>query len=125
VRKTDIRQKLKSSGGSNMLKRFYLFLTLFTALSLSVVLTSAFADQRARAKDRGQNRDGQAKVEGEAAQVFTVPAPGGNSSYLGVYLEEVAPDRVKELGLAEERGALITKVVEGSPADKAGLKRTM
>lgn len=105
-----------------MRKRFYLFLSLFTVLSLSVVLTSTFADQKIRAKEKSPARDGQSKTDSESMQVFTVPAPGTDSSYLGVYLEEVSPDRAKELGLVEERGAIVTKVVEGSPAEKAGLK---
>ena len=46
----------------------------------------------------------------------------GSDSYLGVFLEEVTSERVKELNLAEERGAVIMKIVEGSPAEKAGLK---
>ena len=51
-----------------------------------------------------------------------MPMGFNEGSYLGVYLEEVTPERAKELGLKEERGALVMKVVEGSPADKAGLK---
>lgn len=105
-----------------MLKRFYLFITLFTVLGLSVVLTSAFADQKTKAKETSPNRDGQTKMDSESTQVFTLPAPDGNRSYLGVYLEEVSPDRAKELALSEERGAIVSKVVEGSPAEKAGLK---
>ena len=46
----------------------------------------------------------------------------GSDSYLGVFLEEVTSERVKELNLAEERGAVIMKIVAGSPAEKAGLK---
>ena len=45
-----------------------------------------------------------------------------DSSYLGVFLEEVSPERAKELGLSEERGAVVMKVVQGSPAEKAGIK---
>jgi S1-C subfamily serine protease len=41
---------------------------------------------------------------------------------LGVYLEEVTADRARELKLSNERGAIVMKVVEGSPAEKAGLK---
>lgn len=45
-----------------------------------------------------------------------------NSGYIGVYLEEVTPEREKELGLSQERGAIVMDVVKGGPADKAGLK---
>ncbi len=109
-----------------MRKRFYLCLSLVAALALLVLLTSAFAGQKEKAKEKTKektaNQDAQRKAESDAAQAFTLQGLGGTSSYLGVYLEEVTPDRVKELGLAEERGAIVTKVVEGSPAEKAGLK---
>ena len=45
-----------------------------------------------------------------------------DGSYLGVFVEEVTADRMKELGLSQERGAVIMKVVKDSPAEKAGLK---
>jgi C-terminal processing protease CtpA/Prc len=107
-----------------MRKRLYLFMALFGALGLSVLLSSAFADQKEKAKEKEKTRtpEAQNKVEGEAPQVFTLSGVGGTGSYLGVYLEEVTSERVKELGLSEERGAIVTKVVEGSPAEKAGLK---
>lgn len=59
-----------------------------------------------------------AQAEAEAPLVFSF----GAGSYLGIYLEEVTAERVKELGLSEERGAIVMKVTEGSPAEKAGLK---
>jgi serine protease Do len=46
----------------------------------------------------------------------------GEGGYIGIYLEEVTPERVKELGLREERGAIVMKVMEGGPAEKAGFK---
>lgn len=46
-------------------------------------------------------------------------ASGG---YLGVEIEDVSADTVKELKLREERGVLIRDVREDSPASKAGLK---
>lgn len=103
-----------------MRKRFYLFISLFVTLGLSVLLTSAFANQKEKAKEKARTPEAQTKVESETPQVFAMSGVGG--AYLGVYLEEVTPERVKELGLSEERGAIITKVVDGSPAEKAGLK---
>lgn len=47
-------------------------------------------------------------------------APGGG--YLGVGIQEVTPEAVKELGLKEERGVLIQEVRENSAAARAGLK---
>ncbi|HEU4391744.1 MAG TPA: PDZ domain-containing protein [Blastocatellia bacterium] len=46
----------------------------------------------------------------------------GQGSYLGVYLDEVTAERVKQLNLKEERGAVVTKVMTDSPAAKAGLQ---
>ena len=43
-----------------------------------------------------------------------------NRSYIGVALIDVTSDRAKSLGLNEERGVEIVRVVEGSPAEKAG-----
>src|ERR1700751_1633056 len=46
--------------------------------------------------------------------------PGG--SYLGVNLAEIDATRAKELKLKETTGVEITRVEEGSPAEKAGLR---
>jgi S1-C subfamily serine protease len=43
-------------------------------------------------------------------------------SYLGVYLGDVNPERAKELGLKENRGAVVGRVEEGSPAERVGLQ---
>ncbi len=42
--------------------------------------------------------------------------------WLGVYIQEVTPELAKEFGLKEPKGALVSEVVKGSPADKAGIK---
>ncbi len=47
------------------------------------------------------------------------PTPGAS---LGVYLADVNEARAKELRLSEPRGALVGKVLENSPAAKAGLR---
>jgi serine protease Do len=43
-------------------------------------------------------------------------------SWLGVGVAEVTPEKVKELRLPAERGALLGKILPDSPAAKAGLK---
>ena len=43
--------------------------------------------------------------------------------YLGVSMQEVSPDMADFFKLDNNKGALITSVVEDSPADKAGLKK--
>ncbi len=57
-----------------------------------------------------------------ASQIYEYHAgmPGG--TYLGVNLEEVDASRAKELKLKETYGVEITRVEEGSPAEKAGIK---
>jgi len=47
---------------------------------------------------------------------------GGGGSWLGVGVGEVTEEKVKELKLPAERGALLGKIVPDSPAAKAGLK---
>jgi membrane-associated protease RseP (regulator of RpoE activity) len=46
---------------------------------------------------------------------------GGGSSYLGVDIADVSPERLGELKLKEEHGAEITMVDQDAPAGKAGL----
>jgi serine protease Do len=46
----------------------------------------------------------------------------GSGSYLGVGVAEISAERVKALKLKEERGVEVTRIEDGSPAQKAGLK---
>ena len=43
-------------------------------------------------------------------------------AWLGVYIQEVTPEIAKALGI-KPQGALVSEVIQGSPADKAGIKR--
>ena len=45
------------------------------------------------------------------------------SSFLGVYAEDIDKEKMGRYGLREPRGVGITKVVSGSPAEKAGLRK--
>jgi len=59
----------------------------------------------------------------QSPQVFELK--GGTlvgGTYLGVNLAEIGNERAKELKLRETAGVEITRVEEGSPAEKAGLK---
>jgi C-terminal processing protease CtpA/Prc len=47
---------------------------------------------------------------------------GDGGSWLGVELHEVTGENAKELKLPAERGVVLGKIVENSPASKAGLK---
>jgi serine protease Do len=70
-------------------------------------------------------------IAGEAQ----TPAPGakgnaqtfsfffdGDGGYLGVQTEEITKDNFAKYGLREVRGVAVEKVMEGSPAEKAGLQ---
>ncbi len=46
----------------------------------------------------------------------------GGTTYLGVNLAEINADRARDLKLSQAYGVEITRVEEGSPAEKAGIK---
>jgi serine protease Do len=58
----------------------------------------------------------------DSPRVLELRAGGMGGSYLGVNLAEINADRARELKLSQPYGVEITRVVEGSPAEKAGLK---
>jgi len=47
---------------------------------------------------------------------------GGTSSYLGVDITDVTPERLSDLKLKDERGVEVTMVDQDAPAGKAGIK---
>ncbi|HYL39439.1 MAG TPA: PDZ domain-containing protein [Bryobacteraceae bacterium] len=57
-----------------------------------------------------------------APRVYEFRGGAAATSYLGVNLAEVNPDRARDLKLSEAYGVEISRVEEGSPAEKAGLK---
>lgn len=59
-----------------------------------------------------------AKGEGKSFSFFF----DGDGSYLGVQTEEVTKDNFAKYGLREVRGVAVEKVMEGSPAEKAGIQ---
>ncbi len=108
-----------------MLRRISLIIALIAALGAGVVIAGTVI-QKDKAKTKDQIEKDKQK-EKDKALVETSPGMfalelAGEGGYLGVYLEEVTPERARELGLKEERGAIVMKVVEGSPAEKSGLK---
>jgi serine protease Do len=107
-----------------MLKRKYLIFSLVVALGGLQAGSLASADsQKDKEKEKAEQKD--AWKESEKAWTLAqapLVAFQNTGSYLGVYLEEVSSERAKELRLGEERGAIVMKVVEGSAAEKAGLK---
>lgn len=43
--------------------------------------------------------------------------------WLGVYIQDITPELAKQFKLSSNRGALISDVIDNSPADRAGFKR--
>lgn len=43
--------------------------------------------------------------------------------WLGVMIQKVTPELAKSFGLEKPRGALVSDIIEGSPAEKAGIKK--
>lgn len=106
-----------------MFRRLSLIITLIAALGVGLaVASSTIQKDKTKSKDQSENPEKQK----EKAMLDASPAlfglEMGEGGYLGVYLEEVTPERTKELGLQEERGAIVMKVVAGGPAEKSGLK---
>jgi len=72
--------------------------------------------------DMGVEADKVFDIEGLPSDDDVQVLVGGGGSWLGVGVTEVTPEKVKELKLPAERGALLGKIVPDSPAAKAGLK---
>lgn len=106
-----------------MLRRISLVTLLIAVVGAGVVIAGAAQKDKPKAKDQTETKE---QKEKEKSLFDSSPGwlelAAGEGGYLGVYLEEVTPDRTKELGLKEERGAIVMKVVAGSPAEKSGLK---
>jgi serine protease Do len=97
--------------------------------SAQTATPQAEQDKAAKAQDKAAKaQDKAVKAQEKAAKAEDSAWTGSaiqfnlDGSYLGVFVEEVTADRMKELGLTQERGAVIMKVVKDSPAEKAGLK---
>jgi predicted metalloprotease with PDZ domain len=91
-----------------MIHRFLLLMFLF---SLVVSLVANAQPEQSNYDGAGENWNwGFGSEEG-----------GGGSSYLGVDIADVSPERLGELKLKEEHGAEVTMVDQDAPAGKAGL----
>jgi len=100
-------------------------ITLVAALGAGVAIANATAQKdKTKSKDQTESRDQKEKEKSlfDSNGLVALELGPGGGGYLGVYLEEVTAERMKELGLKEERGAVVMKVVGDSPAEKSGLK---
>jgi serine protease Do len=110
-----------------MKQRFYLLLSLMVVAGLVISVSSLAAEQKEKQKDKVESKEQKRDktfftADEPSGQVFRLEGFSGEGGYLGVYLEEVTAERAKELGLSEERGAIVMKIVKDGPADKSGLK---
>jgi serine protease Do len=97
----------------NLFKNALFGMTLFAA-------TAAAQDPDIFSGLQAQLRE---QLNGVAAQVRELNvAPFLGGTYLGVSLAEIDANRAKELKLKEDYGVEITRVEDGSPAEKAGVK---
>jgi serine protease Do len=67
-----------------------------------------------------QSPDALSGLQAQLRELNVAPFAGG--TYLGVSLAEIDANRAKELKLKEDYGVEITRVEDGSPAEKAGVK---
>ncbi len=90
-----------------MIHRFLLCMFLFTLV--------------ASAQPAELNEESNSNRMGESWDWSYGAEEGGGSSYLGVDIADVSPERLGELKLKEEHGAEVTMVDQDAPAGKAGL----
>jgi serine protease Do len=90
---------------------------IVVGLGVAVLTAGALA---ASPRARGASEDSEPKVRTRRVEVIRVP---GGGARLGVELEEVDKDEVARLKLGEERGAVVRRVEEDSPAAKAGFQK--
>jgi len=74
------------------------------------------------ASPRVRGASEEADPQGRNRRVEVIRVPGGGAR-LGIELEEIDKEQAARLKLSEERGALVKRVEEGSPADKAGVQK--
>ena len=88
------------------------------------MLPAVSARAQKSALDSKQQKPTQVFSWGDAPMIDDEPMHGvfGGSSWLGVETTEVTADKVRQLKLPAERGALLGKIIPESPAAKAGLK---
>lgn len=92
--------------------------TMAALLGSALIVTgAALAQEKTERADEPEH--GVRVIAGAPGAVFLA---GQSGAYLGVRLAEVDDEAVGRLGLSEERGALVLEVVEGTPAEKAGLQ---
>jgi serine protease Do len=103
-----------------MMTRNKLALVAALILSLGVVAGGiAYAQETLAPPDMEAIEEGQ--EPGADPSTFTFFVDGG--AFLGVHAEEITKENMGRYGVRETRGVGVTQVVQGSAAEKAGLKK--
>jgi serine protease Do len=103
-----------------MLKRHSIIFSLILVACVNAALAQGAATTQDKEKEKEKAKADEWALA--APQLAPLRFSFGSDGYLGIYLEEVTAEKMKELNLKEERGAVIMKVAVGGPAEKAGLK---
>lgn len=94
---------------------------LLVGVLVVVLARTAMAGERSHTVLLNRSGDGVEVASGDPGDSQVVVLPG-RGAWLGVRLAEVTPEKVSELKLKEESGAIVTEVEPKSPAAKAGLQ---
>lgn len=94
-------------------------------LLLAVAVVPAAADPgtvKTRRADAGSGEEAQRDVRIERIQIPKGELLRGPRGFLGVHLMPLNAELRAHFGVPEDAGALVAEVVDGSPAEKAGIK---
>jgi C-terminal processing protease CtpA/Prc len=104
---------------------------VFVAISFFVT-TFAFAGEKkccASGIATAQKKDIHVNSDGEDVYVYNDDGDGkieikkgGKGAYMGIYMEDLSEKAIEKNKYPKEIGVLITKIVEDSPAEEAGIK---
>lgn len=87
---------------------------LLPLVALTLVLALTAGAQTPKKNDKEKTK---------AASMTTYTMSGGDGAFLGIFTDDVSSENAASHKLKEERGVIVADVVEGSPAEKAGLKK--
>lgn len=107
-------------------------IVIFVAISFFVT-TFAFAGEKKCCPDKiaaAQKKDIYVKSDGENVLVYSNDGDGeikikksGKGAYMGIYMEDLCKKAIEKNKYPKKTGVLITKIVEDSPAEEAGIKK--
>ncbi len=96
---------------------FILLLALTAVISIAQEAPEAKKSKESKEKDKAYK-----KLNNSLLRSYAISSSGFGRSYLGIHMQEVTKENFSKFGLSEVRGVAVKKVVEDSPAAKAGLQ---